>query len=304
MVKKQAICRPEAKSVNGKRFRGTAVFILVISLWFSACSLEDIFNDSSSTGGLSESEIVAGLKEALEVGIDSASSQLHKVGGYLLHEVIAIVLPDDVKAALGYVETVEQIMNDMDPLVLLSFESVSSYAGFDFNKIWEMGDGLRVALNRAAEEAADTSAPIFKDAIFSMTIQDAIGILQGDSTEATDYLKEKTLKPLTEAYTPIVNSWLDKVDANYYWSEFTSLYNDFVELYSDLKTFSQLSPDLVQQLNSFNPQPLTTDLGKYTTEWALWGLFYVVGEEETRIRLDPIARVTELLKKVFGTLDD
>ena len=130
-----------------------------------------------------------------------------------------------------------------------------------------------------------------------MTIEDAMNILQGDSTAATDYLNRKTFDDLKSAYTPYVDSALDQVKANQIWEELKGAYNTLVSLYDD--NYEVFKPFLDISLT-----PLTTDLAEYTTEKALDGLFLVVGQEETKIRRDPIARVTEILKKVFGTLDD
>ena len=110
-----------------------------------------------------------------------------------------------------------------------------------------------------------------------MTIQDAFTILRGDNFAATNYLKQKTTAQLTTAFTPIISKSLDFTDATKYWKDVFTTYN------------------------RFSKTPVNTDLTGYVTEKALAGLFHHIGLEEQKIRQDPAARVTELLKKVFGS---
>lgn len=139
-------------------------------------------------------------------------------------------------------------------------------------------DKAILSLNRAAEDAAKQAVPIFKTAITQMTIQDAVGILKGGDFSATNYLKSKTTASLTAAFRPVIDNSLKKVNATKYWSDVFSTYNKF-------------------SANKINP-----DLSGFVTERALTGIFYQVGLEEQQIRKDPVARTTELLKKVFGSV--
>jgi hypothetical protein len=142
-----------------------------------------------------------------------------------------------------------------------------------------MVDKAIISMNRAAEEASKSAAPIFVDAIKSMTIGDAFGILKGSDSAATTYLKGKTTVNLTNAFKPVIESALEKVNATKYWK-------DVFETYNKLPT-------------TFNK--VNTDLSGYVTDKALTGLFYQVSLEEQKIRKDPAARVTDILKKVFGS---
>jgi hypothetical protein len=137
-------------------------------------------------------------------------------------------------------------------------------------------DKAVLSINRAAEEASKSASPIFVDAIKSMTITDAMSILKGGDYAATDYFKGKTTTPLTNAFRPVIESALKKTDATKYWSDVFTAYNKFTS------------------------KPINTDLAGYVTEKSLSGIFYEVSLEEQKIRKDPAARVTELLKKVFG----
>lgn len=137
-------------------------------------------------------------------------------------------------------------------------------------------DKAIVSMNRAAEDASKYVGSIFLNAIRQMTIQDAFGILNGGSYAATEYLKSKTTQQLTTAFTPVVSKSLEFTDATKHWNNVFTVYN------------------------RFSKNPVNTDLTAYVTEKALAGLFYHIGLEEQKIRQDPAARVTDILKKVFG----
>lgn len=137
-------------------------------------------------------------------------------------------------------------------------------------------DNAILSMNRAAEDAAINAAPIFIQAVKEMSFADALGILRGSDDAATGYLKAKTNNALTEAFRPVIESSLQKTNATKYWTTLFTTYNKF-------------SADKV------NP-----DLGAYVTEKALLGIFHQLAQEEGKIRKDPTARTTEILKKVFG----
>lgn len=139
-------------------------------------------------------------------------------------------------------------------------------------------DDAILSMNRAAEDAAKSAAPIFLDAVKGMSFQDALGILKGPDTAATSYLKGKTLPALTSAFRPVIDGALEKTGATRHWKTVFETYNKLPT------SFSKVNPDL----------------SSYVTERALSGLFFQVAEEEQKIRKDPAARVTETLKKVFG----
>jgi len=141
-------------------------------------------------------------------------------------------------------------------------------------------DDAIVSMNRAAEDATKSAAPIFLNAIKQMTIQDAWGILRGGDTSATHYLKTKTTSPLTAAFKPVIEQSLSKVNATKYWGDMVNAYN---------------------KVNIFGGEKLNPDLSAYVTDKAMFGIFHEVGEQEKQIRKDPVARTTDLLKKVFGS---
>ena len=138
-------------------------------------------------------------------------------------------------------------------------------------------DKAILSMNRAAEDAAQSATPIFINAIQQMTITDAIGILRGGNNAATNYFKEKTTAGLTAAFSPVVNKALQQTNATKYWNDVFTVYNQFSKTKID------------------------TNLGSYVTGRAIDGIFYQVAIEEQKIRENPAARVTDLLKKVFGS---
>lgn len=137
-------------------------------------------------------------------------------------------------------------------------------------------DKAVLSMNRAAEDAAGGISTIFWDAIKNMTLTDGLSILRGGDFAATEYLKKNTTAQLTEKMRPIIEASLSKVNATQYWKDVFTAYN------------------------KFSKTPVNTDLSAYVTERSLSGVFYSVGQEEQKIRKDPAAQVTGLLKKVFG----
>lgn len=136
---------------------------------------------------------------------------------------------------------------------------------------------FETSLNRAAEEAAKKAAPVFVNAITGMSVSDGFAILKGSDTAATHYLREKTFAPLKEQFMPTVKEAVAKVKVTSYWKPLATAYNKL--------------PGVKKQ----NP-----DLDDYVCNKAINGLMTLIKDEETKIRKDPMARVTDLLKKVFG----
>lgn len=138
-------------------------------------------------------------------------------------------------------------------------------------------DDFVLSMNRAAEKAAPKAAAIFISAIKEMTFEDAKKILNGGDTAATEFFKAKTSAKLYDAFNPIISSSMNEVGV-------TKSYKEMMAKYEAIPFVDK------QSLN----------LDNYVTTKALDGLFFMVGEEETKIRKDPAARATELLRKVFG----
>jgi hypothetical protein len=137
-------------------------------------------------------------------------------------------------------------------------------------------DKAVLSMNRAAEDASKYVGDILWNSIKAMSIQDALGILRGDDFAATEYLKRTTTLQLTNQFRPVIERSLANADATKYWNDVFTLYN------------------------KFSKTSVNSDLPNYVTEKALSGLFYHIGLQEQKIRKDPVARVTEILKRVFG----
>ncbi|SHK79817.1 DUF4197 domain-containing protein [Hymenobacter psychrotolerans] len=138
-------------------------------------------------------------------------------------------------------------------------------------------DKFELSLNRGAEDAAKSAKPIFLSAIRSLTFSDVWNILTGEKNAATQYLQRTTTAQLSTAFKPIIQQSLSKVGATRYYTDLTTRYNRI---------------PLVT--------PVQTDLNQYATDKAIGGLFTLIAQEEANIRENPVARTTDLLKRVFG----
>jgi hypothetical protein len=202
-------------------------------------------------GALDDKTVASGLKEALTIGTGNAVTSGSQVDGYFKNQAIKILLPEKMQTAanvlgkLGYQQQV---------------------------------DDFALSMNRAAENAAPKAKEIFVGAIKEMTIQDAMKILKGSDTAATDYFKSKTSKKLYDEFKPPVSESMNKVGV-------TRSYKEMVGTYTSQVPFAKAE---------------SVDLDHYVTTKSLDGLFYMIAQEEKKIRTNPAARVTDLLKQVFG----
>jgi hypothetical protein len=202
--------------------------------------------------GLSSDDIAAGLKDALNHGIQKSTQQLSAVDGFFKDAAVKILFPPEAA----------------------KMEKTLRNAGFGAQV-----DKAILDINRAAEDAAKSAAPIFLDAIKNMSVSDGINILRGPDTAATGYLRKSTSLRLTAAFLPVIKSSLDKVGA-------TNSWKTVVDAYNKIPFHSKVN----------------SDLPAYTTDKALGGVFYYVAVEEKSIRKNPAGQADELLKKVFGGL--
>ncbi|MBS1915838.1 MAG: DUF4197 domain-containing protein [Bacteroidetes bacterium] len=208
-------------------------------------------NKSNAGAGLSNEDIVGGLKEALTLGAQKSAGKLSAVDGFFKDAAVKILLPPEA-------QKVEKTLRSVG--------------------MGNLVDNAILSMNRAAEDAAKSAAPIFVNAVKNMSIQDALGILRGSDTSATSYLRKSTSPDLTRAFKPVIDSSLKKTDATKYWKTVFDTYNSL--------------PTTFKKVDS--------DLSSYVTQRALSGVFFYVADEEKKIRKDPAAQATELLKKVFG----
>lgn len=158
------------------------------------------------------------------------------------------------------------------PEKMLKVESKLRSMGFD-----KLMDDFVLSLNRAAEDASKEAKPIFLDAVKGMSIADAWNILKGDKNAATEYLSSKTRDALYNKFKPVISNSLEKVNATKYYEKVATTYNKI----------------------PFTKEKVDTDLPDYTTNKAITGIFKLIEQEEANIRENPVARTTDLLKKVF-----
>lgn len=215
-----------------------------------AKKLWDAVNEAAASGTLTNSEVIAGLKEALTLGAKTSAASASTVDGFYKNAKIAIPWPAEA-----------QKMKD----VLIKAGLSKQVTSFE------------ETINRAAEEASKGAYVVFADAVTGMTIQDGFAILNGTETAATQYLREKTATPLKAKFSPIVKAAIEKVNVTSYWNPLVTAYNKI--------------PGVTKQ----NP-----NLESYITDKAFDGLMTLIAEQEVKIRKDPAAQVTALLKKVFG----
>jgi len=170
-----------------------------------------------------------------------------------------------------------------DPLVKIPFPQEAEFAAKTLRDLGlgSVVDDFERKLNEGAEKGAQKALPIFKNAITSMTFADVKGILLGGENAATNYFKSRTSTGLYQAFSPEIRTTLDQVGATKIWTELTTRYNKI----------------------PFTNKKVETDLVKYATNKAMDGLFLKIAAEEAKIRKDPIARTSEILKKVFDFAD-
>ena len=253
---------------------GTKIIFIVffyIAILASGCNmLMKALQTGLEEGKLTQTEIIMGLKEALNTGTLSSTTILHAQNGYFKDETVKILLPEEAQVIIDNIRRIPGVGNEMVNDVILK-------------------------INRSAEDAAIEAKPIFIEAIRNMTIKDGIEILQGKSSEttsfdsvaATVYLRGKTYSKLYSVFKPKVNNSLNKklvgnISTNTAWNEMTKLYN-------------KVAPFLQKP-------KVTVELPDFVTKKALNGLFLKIGQEERKIRKNPFKYAQDIIRKVFGTV--
>ena len=229
------------------------ITILITFITFSSCEVLNQLPSTTGTAVFTEAEAAQAIKEALGQGITRAVMQLNTTDGFFKDAFYKILLPPDAK----------KIENTLRGIGLGS-----------------QVDKAILQINRGAEDAAGYAKPIFIEAIKNMTLDDAIGLVKNGDTSATHFFRVKTTSQLISAFTPVIQSSLDKVNATKYYGEIVNTYNKFPT------TIKKINPDLTQ----------------YVAERATAALFDLVAKEEKNIRNNFAARTTDILKKVFGSV--
>ncbi len=242
-----------------------ALAAMILFIILSGCDqLRQIAEELDTPRPLTEQEVVRGLKQALTIGADSAASTLARRDGYYLDNTVRINLPPEARVItenISYLPGGEALVQD-----------------------------IVLRINRAAEDAAREAAPVFARAVTRMTIQDGFSILRGEDDAATRYLKRNTYQELYQLYQPKIKTSTEKpivgnVSTMEAWNTLTSRWNN-------------VANTVAGRLAGLESVDVALD--QHLTERALDGLFLKLAEEELKIRHDPVARVTDLLRRVFG----
>jgi hypothetical protein len=245
----------------------TLVFATLILVVSGCAELMNVLQ-SVSPVPLTEEEVVNGLKEALMTGAKNSAQRLAAENGYYGDEAIKILLPDDAKMIL---------------------DNISRLPGGD-----KLVQDVILRINRAAEDAAKEVAPVFVNSVKQMTIKDAFNILNGADNAATAYLKSTTYTELYALYKPKIQASTEKkivgnISTKESWVALTGKWNS-------------LANSVAGRLA--NLKPVNSDLDDYLTNRALSGMFMKVEGEELKIRKDVSARISPVLQRVFGSLDN
>lgn len=222
-------------------------------------ALQRIGGARAGTGTLSASDAASGIKEALAQGVDRSVRQLGRPDGFFRDQAVKILVPDRVKQLADLAR--------------------------------KAGQGARVdafeeSMNRAAEKAVPAAAGILADSVRAMTVQDAIGIVRGGGTSATDYFKRTSGEALFASFRPIVARQTASVGV-------TEKYKAFTERAGGGALGALLG-------GGGRDGRSALDLDDYVTNKSIDGLFHVIGGQEQAIRSNPASRNTDLLRRVFG----
>jgi hypothetical protein len=245
----------------------TILFATLLLILSGCAELTKVFQ-SVSPVPLTEEEVINGLKEALTTGAKNSAQKLAAENGYYGDEAVKILLPDDAKIIL---------------------DNLSKIPGGD-----KLVQDVVLRINRAAEDAAKEAAPIFVNSIKQMTIKEAFNILNGADNAATGYLRSTTYTDLYNLYKPKMQASTEKkivgnISTKESWVTLTGKWNS-------------LANSVAGKIA--NMKPVNTDLDDYLTNKALAGMFLKVEQEELKIRKDVSARVSPILQRVFGSLDN
>lgn len=216
-------------------------------------------NNSNSTSNsnidlskLSSGDVSNALKQALSIGVEEGVEKLSAENGFYKNEMVKILMPEELRKVENTLRTF----------------GLSSVA-----------DEAVKLFNRAAEDAVSEAAPIFANAITSITFDDAKNILLSNENAATNYLENKTSVQLFNAFEPKVSASIGKVGADKVWEK------------------------LINTYNSFTGKQINTNLNEYITDQAIEGVFKMVADKEAGIRNNAAFRTTSVLQDVFGALD-
>ncbi|GLQ24650.1 hypothetical protein GCM10007853_25240 [Algimonas ampicilliniresistens] len=240
---------------QSRKFDRRFVLLGVSALSLTACETLDpaLIESVLGSGALTEGDAALGIRAALDNGVGNALSNLGRRDGYFGNPTVKIPLPGVLQDLQGYLAPI-----GADGLLV----------------------ELQQQLNRGAEKAAPIARDIFIDAVRGLTIQDAINIVRGPDTAATDYLRDRTTTSLINLFSPIMESALADTGA--------------------LRLVDDIDRQVPVGLLTGSGVDLKSDLIGHGVDYGLRGVFHFIAEEEKAIRKDPAARTSAILRRVFG----
>lgn len=244
------------------------IFFIVITFLFT-----HHLSAQGVLGKIKKSISVDSIKKQIPISVGSGQNQLTN------DEVIAGLrdaLSESARKTTGILSKQDGFFGDAAVKILMPEEARDIEKTLRKFGLSSYVDKAILSMNRAAEDAAGGVDTIFFNAVKRMTIEDGLSILKGGDNAATTYLKKSTYQDLNRKMKPVIAASLKKTDATKYWK------------------------DVFTQYNKFMKNDVDTDLEQYVTDKALNGMFYHIELEEKNIRKDPAARVTDIMKKVFG----
>jgi len=249
-----------------------ALILFVSTLYFSSVFAQGLLKKvSSAVNNGSSTAAGQAVNSIISNGNSGSLSNEDIVNG--LKEALQVGTENSAKR----LSAVDGFFEDAAVKILMPEEAKEVASTLRKMGMGSLVDKAILSMNRAAEDAATGVGEIFINAIKEMTISDAVHILRGNDNAATEYLKSTTSKQLTDKMKPVIQVSLDKVQVTAYWKDVFTTYN------------------------RFSSKKVDTDLNQYVTDKALYGIFYQIALEEKKIRKDPAAQVTAILKKVFGS---
>ena len=224
---------------------------------------------SLAVSALSQDQVVLGLKEALGKGVQQAVAQLGRTNGFLTNLNVRIPMPEKL-------QQVEKGLRAM--------------------KQEKLADDFVNTMNRAAEQAVPAAGSVFADAVQKMSIDDAKAVLTGTTNAATEYFRRVTQTNLFARFLPVVKNATAQTGV-------TASYKKLMEKAGGLTSANSALGNFGKSLRVEKYlSPEAMDIDSYVTQKAMDGLFKMVAEEEKKIRENPVARTTDLLQKVFGSV--
>ena len=227
------------------------IIIYLFSIFSIEAQIENIINNltNQDTHIISEEEISNGIKDALNIGVSKSCESASSIDGFLKNELIKIKFPEEAKKVKKSLKKIG-LENQINEFV--------------------------ISMNRAAEDATKEASNILLEAIRTMSIQDAVKILNGENNAATNYLYAESSEEFKKTFKPIIDKSISNNQVAKNWNKIIKVYNK------------------IPMTENINP-----DIKNYVLEKTIEGIFTLIAQEEKKIRENPENRVTELLQKVF-----